>query len=235
MSMPRVRRLLAVAVAAGAVGLSAPVGSAQAAVDIPRPAADYRFTGNLRSSVGDAPALRNIDAKGARNRFATETDGARNRRVLRFADGAGLRLNRSPSVVPRGRYTIAMEGRFDDVSGYVRLVNFQGDAADTGFYIYAGGLSLYSNGPVGIATIDPDEWVTIVATRTGGGRFRAYIDGQMILDVDDASSTFGVVSAENVLRFFRDNPNREESSGAVDRIRLWDSALTTAQVVAISR
>lgn len=228
-------RGLVVMVAAVVLAGSTAAGAAASGEDraLPAPVADYRFSGNLRSSVGTAPNLRSVEPR-TPNTFATERDGATSRRVLQFAQGNGLRLNNSTSVVPRGKYTIAIDVRFDTVTGYVRLVNFQGDASDTGLYVYNQTLSLYPNPVEFEQFIDADEWVTVVATRTGSGRFRAYVDGTPVIDVEDGENKYASVSAENVLRFFRDNSNREESSGAVDRIRLWNVPLTAAQVRQIS-
>jgi hypothetical protein len=43
------------------------------------------------------------------------------------------------------------------------------------------------------------------------------------------------VECRHDLRFFRDNPNNEESSGAVARIRIWDKALSPTQVANLDR
>ena len=193
--------------------------------------ADYKFKGNRNSSVAGAPALFNV-GPGA-NTFATENVDGVDRIVLRFPSANGVELRNATSVIPADRYTIAIKMRFDDTSGYRRLVNFvlPGGAADRGLYNLAGDLSL---SPVVFGTgspIDPDEWVNVVLTRSQGGRLRGYVDGA--LEFDTTAPAEAKTGSADILRFFRDNSDRQESSGAVSRIRLYNATMTPAQVATL--
>ena len=83
----------------------------------------------------------------------------------------------------------------------------------------------------GVERLEVDEWVNVVLTRSRAGRLRGYVDGQQVFDFTD--TTAGKMNSLNTLRFFRDNDNREETSGAVSRIRLYNDAMTPAQVAAL--
>lgn len=243
--MRRPRSAIVVTLAAAVVAVSlaaAPVGAGPSVgVASPPPAeagptlkADYKFKGNRNSSVPGAPPLANV-GPGA-NTFATENVDGVNRTVLRFPEGNGVELRNATSVIPRDRYTIVMKFRLDDVAGYNRLVNFvrSGSFADDGLYDLAGSLTLV---PVAFpvdAPIEPDEYVNVVLTRSQQGRLRGYVDGAPQFDYPaNAGDPDGIISAQNILRFFRDNADRQESSGAVARIRLYDKAMTFQQVVAL--
>lgn len=241
--MVRTRTIAALAVAATLVGL---VGTAPAdahpqrrtaAAPAPVPEAtpvlraDYRFNANLLSSVAGAPALANVGP--GTNLFVTENVDGNSRLVLRFPQGNGVELRTARTVIPADRYTMAIKLRLDDTSGYRRLVNFvlPPATADRGLYDLAGDLTL---APVAFGSgspIDPDEWVLVVLTRAAGGRIRAYVDGT--LELDATSPAEAKVGPADILRFFRDNADRQESSGAVARIRLWDRTMTPAQVAAL--
>ncbi len=80
----------------------------------------------------------------------------------------------------------------------------------------------YPNVSETVTNIDVDEWVNVVLTRSRAGRLRGYVDGQQVFDFTD--TTAGKLNPLNTLRFFRDNDNREETSGAVSRIRSTTTA-----------
>lgn len=221
--------LAAVAAPASAsVHRSRPVGAPEAT---PVLKADYKFRGNRNSSVAGAPALRNV-GPGA-NTFATENVDGVERTVLRFPAANGVELREATDVIPGDRYTIAIKMRFDDASGYRRIVNFVNPpaTADRGLYNLAGDLTF---SPVAFGSgspIDPDEWVLVVLARSAAGRLQGYVDGQLEFDVTQAAD--GRIGTADILRFFRDNADRQESSGAVARIRLYDRTMTPVQVAAL--
>lgn len=214
---------------AGARPASRPEAAAIEATPVLR--ADYRFNGNFLSSVAGAPALQQVGPGTAM--FVTEDVDGTNRLVLRFPQGKGVEVRNATSVVPADRYTIAIKMRFDDTSGYRRIVNFvlRAANADRGLYDLAGDLTL---SPIGFGSgspIDPDEWVNVVLTRSASGRIRGYVDGVQEFDVTNPNDAR--IGAAGILRFFRDNADRQESSGAVSRIRLWDRTMTPVQVAAL--
>ena len=231
--MSRPRLLVAVAAlvtAVALVGVAAPTSASTGAEAAPVLRADYRFQNTLASSVPGAPRLLNIVGAGnVRNSFIQ----AGSRRVLRFPEGNGLRLDNATSVIPRGNYTIAIRFRLNAVESYARVVNFKGDGPDTGLYVNGRDLELYDLDTVDNDTIAANTWVDVVLTRNSATRrVRGYVNGAPQFNLADPNG-YGVMSVANVLRFFRDNANREESAGAVARIRLWNGPLTPTQVAAL--
>lgn len=225
---------LVCAVSLGALGGSSAGAQGETAErPAPRVVADYRFGGNLNSSVAGAPRLRNV-SDGKANAFVKEVVDGTRRTVLRFPEKNGLRLPNATSIVRATKYTIAVRMRFDSVLAYNRIISFDGAVNDTGLYVYNGLLSPYpypidySADPV----IEDDEWVDVVLTRTAEGRLRGYVDGALQFDVQD-TNPMSVIVDPFELGFFRDNSNREESSGAVSRIRIWNGPLTAAQVAVL--
>jgi hypothetical protein len=222
--------VLATAVVAGTASAASRTGGAPTEAT-PQLVADYRFQGNRNSSVAGAPALFNVGP--GTNTFAVENVDGNQRTVLRFPAANGVELRSATNVVPRDRYTMAIKLRLDDTSGYRRIVNFVlGSAnADRGLYNLAGDLTL---SPVSFGSgspIDPDEWVLVVLTRSAGGRIRGYVDG--VAEFDITAPAEARIGPANTLRFFRDDANRQESSGAVARIRLYDRTMTPTQVAAL--
>lgn len=202
---------------------------------IPTPRADWRFEATLASSIAGAPNLRNINANGS-NFFVG--DGPPLFGTLAFPEGNGLRLDNASSVAPRDNYTVAMTIGLDDVDPLTRLLNFKPNTAanaDTGLYVQGGDITFS-----GLAGAQPDNDLlqsqgvaaTVVLTRSSTGRLKGYVDGALQFNVLDPGG-LAKISTENVLRFFRDNADREEGAGYVARIRLWNTPLTGAQIATL--
>lgn len=223
---------IALAGPAGATEVPARAHATEAAPEGGGPTlkADYRFNGNRRSLSPAAPSLFDL-RNGGTSTFATENVDGVNRTVLRFPEGNGLQLIDATSVIPRNRYTIVVKFRFDAVSNYARVIDFSRALSDDGPYVLGGQFIFHPNAPETVANIDVDEWVNVVLTRSRAGRLRGYVDGVKVFDFTD--TTAGKFNDLNTLRFFRDNDNREETSGAVSRIRLYNDTMTPAQVAAL--
>jgi len=121
------------------------------------------------------------------------------------------------------------------VTGYRRVIAFKPNEApqvDTGVYVHDGSFVFYDRRLPDDQVIDADEWVTVVVTRAANDVVRGYVDGvQQFSFVDDQNRA----AIQRFLRFFKDDPNDEESSGAVARIRIWDGPLTPAQVAGLGQ
>jgi hypothetical protein len=161
------------------------------------------------------------------------------RSVLRFPEGNGIDVPTLSSVVPDDHYTVAVLFRIDeldndDLTGFERIVQWTDDVSESGLYAHEGRMEFYpqQSDDVTGATVDVDEWVQVVVTRSRTGRLRVYLDGVPTLDFSDDARE-GVVSAADVLRFFRDD-TEEDSSGAVARLRLWDRPLTPVAVTGLT-
>lgn len=227
--------VLTATVTTGLAGAVSPVSAgARVATATPEAApvlkADYKFNNNRRSTSPAAPALFDCGSGGT-STFATENVDGVNRTVLRFPQANGLQLVNATNVIPRNRYTIAVKFRLDEVTSYRRVIDFSRALSDNGPYVLSGRFVFHPNAVAGAPVIDADEWVNLVLTRSQAGRLRGYVDGTQVFDFTDPAA--GKIGELNTLRFFRDNDNREESSGAVSRIRLYDNGMTPAQVAAL--
>ena len=200
--------------------------------------ADYRFNNTRSSSVAGAPDL--TDLGPGSNGFLSDDVRGTIQPVLHFPQGNGLRIAPTTGVIPSAVYTIAILCKID-AGGYRRLVDFKNGTADAGLYVedtnhlqfFIFGL----NSPTGATTIFPNNYVHVVLTRDGAGIVTGYVNGIQQFQFDDAAAQLAVIDANNALRFFRDNesggPPTEHAAGSAARMRLYDGALSAAQVAAL--
>ena len=110
--------------------------------------ADYRFDGNLKSSVKGAPRLRNV---GAGNTFVkTRVPGEGRTTVLKFPFMNGVALD-TDGLIPSGRYSVVMTFKlagFGTTGSYYRVLNptLPADDSDNGLYIYDNLMNWYDDG-----------------------------------------------------------------------------------------
>ena len=223
--------VLAVTIAALALGSA----SASAAVL----KGDYRFQDTRGSSVAGAPAL--IDLSGP-NAFATENVLGVPRRVLAFAQGSGLELRSAASLLPSRSYSVVMLVRLDQVGGYRRYLDLAGATSDRGFYTENGRLILFPSAESAEddpALIRRAAYEQITVMRDSAGVVSGYVNGTRALGpYDDSTTRDGALTATS-LRFFKDDDldpvsPSEDSAGAVARIRVYEGALTPAEVAALA-
>lgn len=199
--------------------------------------ADYQLEGNHSSSCGSAPSL--VDVGPGSNAFGTESVDGSSNGVLTFPADNGLRLN-TAGLIPQNRYTVIMQFRVADLNGggngYVRLLAFDGPdppVSDSGFYVTSGSLDFYVK-PVDNSeptpTVAANQFVNVAITRSAAGLVSVYNNGALRISYDDSASGIGLL-AGNSLEFFKDNLG-EESAGAVARIRIYDDALSPAEILA---
>lgn len=192
--------------------------------------ADYRFQNSLATSVGSAPALTNLGA----NTFITANVDGASRTVLRFPLNNGVALGQASSVIPNNVYTIVILFSFDIVNSWRRVIDFKNAAFDTGAYSLDGGLQFYPDTPAGpTGSIRSNTFVQVVLTRDSSRNVTGYVNGvQQFSFIDTADN--GALNAANVLRFFRDD-GTEASAGSIARLRIYEVALSAAQVDALDR
>jgi hypothetical protein len=193
--------------------------------------ADYRFQGNLASSVAGAPALTNF---GAGNGFITDSINGVSAPALAFPLGGGVTLPTATTIVPGNTYSIAMLVRLGAVSGYRKYVDFKNRTSDNGVYVLDGNLNFYNFATGAGAPIGAGAYRTIVVTRDAGGTVVGYVNGAQALSFADTGGA-GLVDAANVLNFFFDDSvtSGEQSDGAVARIQVYDNALSPAEVAGL--
>ena len=192
---------------------------------------DYRFAGTLASSCCGAPPLADLGP----NSFAQETVDGSPRTVLAFPLSSGVSM--PAGVIPNDSYSIAVQFRLQDVTGYRRLVDFSTSSSDRGLYDLSGQLNFYpiATGGSSPPPIPANTYVHVVLTRDAAGQVTGYVDGDRQIGFADAGGD-AVFQPGSDVRFFKDDAviGGEESAGAVARIRVYDGALTPAEVAEIS-
>jgi hypothetical protein len=183
---------------------------------------DYEFQGNLVDSLG-GPALTSLGG----------TIGATS---YTFGAQQGLSLNNA--VLNNGNYSIFMNFEFDTTSGFRKIVDFKDLASDNGLYNLSTSLNYFnfSTGPTGAFT--PGVFVGVTITRDSStGLVVGYVNGVQQISFTDTTSDAVFNAANNIINFFQDDNQtggRESSSGAVNRIEIFDGALTATEVAALT-
>jgi hypothetical protein len=217
------------ALLAGIACLAAPPFAASADAAVLQ--ADFHFNDRL-----DAPSGQVMSQIGSGAAFGTETVDGGPRRVLTFPAGAGLSLG-TAGLAPSGSYSVVMLFRLDPAVLRRKLIDFSDGSSDAGLYLCGDGqllLETESNTSCGIGQEPPaGSFVQVVLTRDGN-EVRGYLGGaeQFTSPAQEATQ----LGPE--LRFFvndTDPPTGEEAPGAVARIRVYDGALTAAEVGALDR
>jgi len=166
-----------------------------------------------------------------------------------FGPNQGLSVD---GAMPRDVYTLDMALSFDVLDTWNKIVDFEDLGPDTGLYTYKTGLQYVIDPGVDFLTTEP-RFATalprrLTTTRDAAGTVTAYIDGVISFgerggDPDPPmTQTFTPLSFVDTTRiaalssdrvwFFMDDTNtaNEAAAGTVERIRIWDVALTAQQV-----
>jgi Concanavalin A-like lectin/glucanases superfamily len=196
----------------------------------PKPKVDYRFEGNLKSSVNkdDAPRLRRQGAD-TQFEFGGNRDG-----FIKWEEGAGLKMpNGTFGIGSRGDYTIAMKVRLEQIQGFRKLVDLNNRAVDEGWYQHSGSIWPYDVKTFEEPTSPPikeDTFHKLVVTRANGN-VKGYVDGVRYFTEPDPNADTAMSPDSNVLFFFIDDleSGDEHSDGRVARLRIWKNPLTNHQ------
>ena len=223
MGIQQGRVVAAIVGAVGALVLAPGVAAAKLVV------ADYRFNDSLSSSVGGANPLTNV---GPGNTFSTEAVRGKGDRVLAFPQGSGLSLV-DPGLVPNDNYSVVLAFRFADLTGnYDRILDTNGET-DHGLYRHLGALAFHDSesvnheGPGDV--FEAGEYLEVGFTRDSDDRITGYVNGAQQFRYTDTNPDENALLGSDGLRFFLDDGG-EEAPGAVARIRLFDRALSAAEV-----
>jgi Concanavalin A-like lectin/glucanases superfamily len=150
-----------------------------------------------------------------------------------YAFGANQGLGLAGGLLDGGSYSIELIFNFSNLNGDRRILDFK--STDTGLYTDFSALMFFiSNVPNSQAIIGPSgafvpgQDVHLVLTRDAiSGTVVGYINGVQQISFTDAGGN--AVFNDNLIHFFIDD-TVEASAGVVDRIRIYDGALTGAQV-----
>jgi hypothetical protein len=198
--------------------------------------ATYTFNNTLAAQQGGVAALQAVDPLGTSG-FQNITVFGNARNTWHF-DGAnsppanqgGLLLN-TTGLVSSGTYSVEMVVELAGAGGWRRLMDSLDRQSDAGLYIDpSNNLDVFPNGGSS-APFTPNTFFDIFVT-VDANTVTGYFSGAQQFTA--ASSALNI--ATNFLGFFLDNVvaggQGEWSSGNVALIKLFDTALTPAQVLA---
>lgn len=179
---------------------------------------EYEFNGDLSDERG-GPDL-------------VSYGGTVNATNYTFGPNQGLSL--SDGLVNSGNYSIEMVFQFSDIDTWRKILDFKNLTHNFGFYNSpANAVYFYPRGagPANALTADTD--VHLVVTRDATtDLFSAYADGVHQFSFTDSVFDAIFTEPDDVIHFFNDDFFASQaSSGVVDRIRIYDGALSASQVV----
>lgn len=189
--------------------------------------ADYFFESNLNSSVTGAPALISLAQT---PQYQTETIAERQKTALFFEAGEGLQLDIS-TLIDADEYSIVILFYFSEITSYRKLVDFKQLSTDFGLYNNSGTIDFYNFEQSNDVLIQPNTFVQLVMTRAANSQTDIYINKIPQISFMDTTEA-AVISSNNLLYFFVDDfsTDTEQSAGAVARISVYDTALSSAEV-----
>lgn len=215
------------------------VPSAHAAADLK---ADYRFEDNFRNSQGAAGHLKfagPVRLCPPCSKFKTVKINGKREGVWEWLSDDGLKLDKAGKALGKNgkTYSFAFRILLNEVNSYRKLVDFNDLTSDEGWYVYDEALYPYdlTDFEYDKQLVQAGKWREIVLTRDGTGKVRGYVDGEETGKADDPEKT-QVLGPQNVLRFLRDDftTNGEETGGMIDRLRIWDDALSKRKIKKLS-
>ena len=156
-----------------------------------------------------------------------------------FIKPFGLLFSNAPQFV-NNTYTIEMVFKFNDLSGYRRVLNFEDPNninIDKGVYIAGGALNFYEGFNLGAnvtgAIFTVNIYFQLDFVRDGNTKIiTCYKDGIQVGTFADNNDNFiPKASALYGIAFFKDNAdNGEESSGSVAKIKVYNYQLNTTEI-----
>lgn len=175
----------------------------------------YRLDGSYADDMG-GPAL-------------TPLGGTLDATGYTFGANQGLTVS---GAVQASVYTIDLVFSFDDVNGYRRLIDFMDQTSDTGLYVLSGDLNFFNEVTGSGAPFVAQQPSRLTVTRDADGVFVGYVNGVQHIAFADFNPLAVFSGPGQVATFFRDDlaVGGEASPGFVDYIRIYDSALSAAEV-----
>jgi hypothetical protein len=193
--------------------------------------ADYRLDNTFQSAIPGAPALQELQPSGG----AFVNDDRINRIAWRFPAGSGLVMNVAGLV--DSEYSLLIQLRSGLDVAYMKLVDTSDRQADYGLYFSFDDLSFYPHAFGDDNTLlTPDVYYTVAVTRAAGGEYIGYVDGVERFRFQDTDGE-SRIPPSGLVHLFRDDVatnDEENSQGAVARIRVFDTALSSLEILALS-
>lgn len=180
---------------------------------------EYALRGSLNDSQG-GPALASLGGQITALGYV-------------FSPNQGLTL--TSAALSTSSFSLEFSFRFDTTAGYRKIVDFRDRTNDGGLYQLNGALNFYPIASAGQADFSPGIDLHVVLTRDGvTGLVVGYVNGQQRFTFQDSSGAAIITAPQNRLSFFVDDTavSGEASGGTVNYLRVYNGALTPAEVSA---
>lgn len=156
--------------------------------------------------------------------------------ATQYAFGPNQGLTLSSALADPDTYTIETIFDFDVTGGYRRIIDFKNRTSDTGFYNLNGRLNFYNVITAATGDINANVPVTVALTRDAASDIvSGYVNGTPAFSFVDGSQLAVFDGPANIMHFFIDDAavGGEASAGSVDRILIFDTALSAGDVAAL--
>lgn len=157
------------------------------------------------------------------------------------ASGLSFAANQGPSLsnaISSENYSILLDYSLADTSGYRKIIDFKDLTTDGGLYNLDSKLNFFTttdiaNGTTGVGDNTP---VRLVLTRDGSGQTTGFYNGVEQFSFADTGNFATFTGPNNIINFFQDDSTtspREGSAGSLQRVAIYDGALTVAEVASL--
>jgi hypothetical protein len=194
----------------------------------------YLFNNTLAENYGNGPNLIMLDSAGT---FVIDTLyelGGELKTVYRFKKNSGLQFNNSMAgSFLDSSFSVELYFKFDELSGYRRVIDWKNRTSDYGAYLYSGELDFYPWAMADSETVFVDQYVYYVLTRNGLTKeVKIYSNAIKEVEFTDTDDD-GVIDTSHVLNFYQDDliAQGEASAGAVAMLDLYNYVLDSATIV----
>lgn len=138
-------------------------------------------------------------------------------------------------------YTLDMTFKLDDLSGWRKVVDFKNRTDDAGLYLYWDQLSFAtSSGDIFATTNTAGSTLgtRVTLTRDNTGLVNAYVNGALQISFNDTtnSAVFGTSGGQTSAWLLADDMlfgSREQPSGTLSSVKVYDHALSPREVAAV--
>lgn len=152
-----------------------------------------------------------------------------------FSANQGLQLS---DVLTSPTYSIEMSFSLSNTSGFDKIIDFKNLGSDRGLYDLSARLNFFPFATSPGAVFTANTFANLVLTRDGvTDTVIGYANGVQAITFNDSSDSAVFDAVNNVAHFFEDDfatGQSEASPGAVDYIRIYDTALAAEDVAALA-
>jgi hypothetical protein len=153
-----------------------------------------------------------------------------------YAFNANHGLSLSGGLLNTGDYSIALNFNFSILSGYRKILDFDNRQLDYGLYTLNSALTFYPITVTYQAVLSPSTPIELVFTRSAATHvITAYGNGISLFSAVDTVSPAVFTGSSGIIYFFTDDTAipGNDPTGSVQRIRIYDGALTASQVATL--